>query len=201
MVLATLGVFVISFDALLVRLAGVDAATVSFYRGLFMGISMLFVWYKLSKRPLKCVKKSERKLFFLIVTLSALSTSLFVFSINYTAAANTVVFLATASFFAAIFTYFLIKERIEKSTILAIIISFVGVAIVFGNSFGIGSNWMGDLMGIALAIVMGLQLTLLRKYPHFPHMLIISLSGFVVAFVMFFISQNLLNRFSHVCKN
>ena len=193
MILAALGVFVISFDALLVRLANVDASTVTFYRGLFMGLSMLFVWLKLSKRPLSRVKKGEKKAFGLIVILSALSTSLFVFSVKYTAAANTVVFLATASFFAAIFTYFLIKERIEKSTILAIIISFVGVAIVFGNSFGIGSNWIGDLLGLTLAIVMGLELTLLRKYSHFPHMLIIALSGFVVAFVMFFVSQNLLN--------
>lgn len=193
MILAALGVFVISFDALLVRLAGVDATTISFYRGLFMGLSMLFVWLKLSQRPLAVIKQKQRKVFGFIVLLSAMSTSLFVFSVKYTAAANTVVFLATASFFAAIFTYFLIKEKIEKSTLLAIVISFLGVVIVFGSSFGIGSNWIGDLLGLSLAIVMGLELTLLRKYSHFPHMLIIALSGFVVAFVMFFVSQNLLS--------
>ena len=193
MILAAMGVFVISFDALLVRLADVDASVVSFYRGLFMGLSMLFVWLKLSKRPLSRVKKGEKKVFGFIVLLSALSTSLFVFSVKYTAAANTVVFLATASFFAAIFTYFLIKERIEKSTMLAIFISFTGVVIVFGSSFGLGSNWIGDLLGLSLAIVMGLELTLLRKHSHFPHMLIIALSGFLVAFVMFFASQNLLS--------
>lgn len=191
--LAGLGVFVISFDALLIRLAAVDASTVSFYRGFFMGISMLFVWYKFSKNRWLPSNKKESGIFLFVIFLSAMGTALFVFSVKYTAAANTVVFLATASFFAAIFTYFLIKERISNSTLLAIFISFVGVVVVFGNSFSFGSNWIGDLLGIALAIVMGLELTLLRKYPQLPHMLIIALSGFVLSFIMFFTSEALLN--------
>ncbi|MFP4331844.1 MAG: hypothetical protein ACLFQJ_00960, partial [Campylobacterales bacterium] len=44
MTLAAIGVFVVSFDALLVRLADIDPMVISFYRGLFMGISMLLVW-------------------------------------------------------------------------------------------------------------------------------------------------------------
>ncbi len=193
MVIAALGVFIVSFDALLVRLAAVDASTVSFYRGLFMGLSMLMLWQLKGVRSWKPVSTKELLIFALIVLLSAMSTALFVFSVKYTAAANTVVLLATASFFAAIFTYFLIKEPIQKSTLAAIVISFLGVFIVFGSSFSIGSNWIGDLLGLALAVVMGLELTLLRKYPHFPKLLLIALSGFLVAFVMLFASNSLLD--------
>ncbi len=193
MVLAALGVFIISFDALLVRLANVDASVISFYRGLFMGISMLILWRRSSSKSWIPVNKIEFMNFSFLVILSALGTCLFVFSVKYTAAANTVVLLATSSFFAAIFSYLLLKEKIKKRTIIAIVVSFVGVFIVFGNSFTFTGNYIGDLLGVALAITMGMELTLFRKYGHFPTMLVISLSGFLVATVMFAFSDKLLD--------
>ncbi|MGB5918563.1 DMT family transporter [Arcobacter sp.] len=193
MILAALGVFIISFDALLVRLANVDASVISFYRGLFMGISMLILWRRSSSKSWLPVNKIEFMNFSLLVILSALGTCLFVFSVKYTAAANTVVLLATSSFFAAIFSYLLLKEKIKKQTVIAIVVSFVGVFIVFGNSFTFTGNYIGDLLGIALAITMGMELTLFRKYGHFPTMLVISLSGFLVATVMFAFSDKLLD--------
>ncbi|RXJ81179.1 DMT family transporter [Arcobacter sp. F2176] len=193
MVLAALGVFIVSFDALLVRLANVDASVISFYRGLFMGISMLILWRRSSSKSWIPVNKIEFMSFSLLVILSALGTCLFVFSVKYTAAANTVVLLATSSFFAAIFSYLLLKEKIKKQTVIAIVVSFVGVFIVFGNSFTFTGNYIGDLLGVALAITMGMELTLFRKYGHFPTMLVISLSGFLVATVMFAFSDKLLD--------
>ncbi len=193
MCIAALGVFVISFDALLVRLAAVDAVTVSFYRGLFMGLSMLLLWQFRGVHSWRPADRKELWVFALIVMLSALSTTLFVFSVKYTAAANTVVLLATSSFFAAVFTYLLLGERIAKSTLAAIVISFIGVLIVFGNSLSLGGGWIGDLLGLSLAVVMGLELTLLRKYAHFPKLMIIALSGFLAAFAMLFASDALLD--------
>ncbi|QKF82528.1 DMT family transporter [Halarcobacter ebronensis] len=191
MIFAALGVFIISFDALLIRLANVDASIVSFYRGLFMGISMLILFRRSSLKSWTPKNKREFMNFALVVSLSALGTCFFVFSVKYTAAANTVVLLATSSFFAAIFSFFLLKEKIKKQTFIAIIVSFLGVFIVFGNSFSITGNLLGDMFGVALAITMGLELTLLRKYSHFPTMLIISFSGFIVALVMSILGDKL----------
>ncbi|RXJ69186.1 EamA family transporter [Halarcobacter ebronensis] len=191
MIFAALGVFIISFDALLIRLSNVDASIVSFYRGLFMGISMLILFRRSSLKSWTPKNKREFMNFAFVVSLSALGTCFFVFSVKYTAAANTVVLLATSSFFAAIFSFFLLKEKIKKQTFIAILVSFLGVFIVFGNSFSITGNLLGDMFGVALAITMGLELTLLRKYSHFPTMLIISFSGFIVALVMSFLGDKL----------
>lgn len=187
---AALGVFIISFDALLIRLASVDASIVTFYRGLFMGISMLLIFF-ISKKRFKSLKFNTKEfgMFLLVIFFSALGTCLFVFSIKYTTAANTVVLLATSAFFAAIFSYFILKEKIKKNTFLAIIVSFIGIAIVFGNGFSLTGNYIGDLLGVFLAIVMGLELTLLRKYPHFSKVLIISFSGFLIAIVMYMVND------------
>jgi drug/metabolite transporter (DMT)-like permease len=62
--------------------------------------------------------------------------------------------------------------------------------IIFGNSFGIGGNLLGDFFGILLAVFMGLQLTLLRKFKSFSHYFIISASGFFLMFIMYFIADD-----------
>ncbi len=190
MLLAASGISILSFDALLVRLADADASIIAFYRGLFMGVIMLCVW--LIKGEKDVIPKAKKELFMilLIALISGFGTSLFVFSVKYTIAANTVVFLATSSFFGAIFSYLLLKEKIKKETAIAIGFSFFGVVIIFGNSFSIGGNFLGDFLGILLAVSMGLQLTLLRKFTNFSHYFIISASGFFLMFIMYFIADN-----------
>lgn len=190
MILAASGIGVLSFDALLVRLADTDASIIAFYRGLFMGVIMLSVW--LIRGEKEIIPKAKKDLFMilLVALISGVGTSLFVFSVKYTVAANTVVFLATSSFFGAIFSYLLLKEKIKKETLVAIAFSFLGVVIIFGNSFGIGGTLLGDFLGILLAVFMGLQLTLLRKFKHFSHYFIISASGFFLMFIMFFIADS-----------
>jgi len=190
MLLAATGISVLSFDALLVRLIDADASVIAFYRGLFMGFIMLAAW--LIKGEKDVIPKAKKELFMIlfIAMLSGIGTSLFVFSVKYTIAANTVVFLATSSFFGAFFSYLLLKEKIKKETAVAIGFSFFGVVIIFGNSFGIGGNLIGDFLGILLAVFMGLQLTLLRKFTHFSHYFIISGSGFFLMSIMYFIADD-----------
>jgi len=190
MLLAASGVGVLSFDALLVRLADTDASIIAFYRGLFMGVIMLCVWLVKGKKDV--IPRAGKDLFMilLIALISGIGTSLFVFSVKYTIAANTVVFLATSSFFGAIFSYILLKEKIKKETAIAISFSFFGVLVIFGNSFSIGGNLLGDSFGMILAVLMGLQLTLLRKFKQFSHYFIISASGFFLMFIMLFIADN-----------
>ena len=56
------GVLLISFDALLVRLAGVDGWNVSFWRGLFMALAMApFCARQLFKQPfsIRCFRNIE----------------------------------------------------------------------------------------------------------------------------------------------
>lgn len=190
MFFAAFGIGVISFDALLVRLADTDASIISFYRGLFMGLIMFS--FMLIKGKKETIPKDKKSIFIIVCIslLSGIGSSLFVFSVKYTIAANTVVLLATSSFFAAIFSYFILKEKVKRETLLAIFLSFFGVLVIVQNSVGLGGNFVGDFLGILLAVSMGLQLTLLRKYPHFSHYLLISLSGFFLMIVMGFIANN-----------
>lgn len=190
MLFATLGIGTISFDALLVELANTDASIISFYRGFFMGTIMLLFWLIKGEKEVIPKRKKELIMILFLSALSAIGTSLFVFSVKYTIAANTVVFLASASFFGAGFSYLLLKEKIKKETFIAIALSFTGVFIIVSNSFSLGNHLLGDFLGILLAITSGLQLTLIRKYANFSHYFIISASGFILMIVMYFITKN-----------
>jgi drug/metabolite transporter (DMT)-like permease len=190
MLLAASGVGVLSFDALLVRLIDADASVIAFYRGLFIGVIMLGTWIIKGEKDVIPKAKNELFMILLIALIAGVGTSLFVFSVKYTVAANTVVFLATSSFFAALFSYIILKEKIKKETAIAIGFSFFGVFIIFGNSFSVGGSLFGDFLGILLAVFMGLQLTLLRKFKSFSHYFIISGSGFFLMIIMYFIADD-----------
>jgi len=190
MILAASGVAVLSFDALLVRLVESDASVIAFYRGLFMGVIMLAAWIIKGEKDVIPKAKNDLFMILFIALISGIGTSLFVFSVKNTVAANTVVFLATSSFFGAIFSYLILKEKIKKETAIAIGVSFFGVIIIFGNSFSIGGGLLGDFLGILLAVFMGFQLTLLRKFKTFSHYFIISASGFFLMSIMYFIADD-----------
>lgn len=190
MLFAAFGVGVISFDALLVRLADTDASIIAFYRGFFMGAIMFVFWIIRGKKESLPKNRKDIVGIILVSLLSGIGTSLFVFSVKYTIAANTVVLLATASFFGALFSYILLREKIAKETLIAIILSLAGVVIIVQNSLSFGGNFLGDFLGVLLAVSMGLQLTLLRKFPHFSHYFIISLSGFLLMMIMWFVAKD-----------
>ena len=178
--IAGIGVGVLSFDALLVRLADTDAFNVAVWRGALMCLSML-LFMMVSGRLKEFRAFRAHGLAALVVTiLYGINSALFVFSINHTKVANTVVILSSSAFFAALFSWFILREKIPPRTWIAILVAMGGVLIVFAGSMGL-SDWLGDLAALVLAILMGLTLTLLRRLPDLPKMPVVALSGLVTA--------------------
>lgn len=180
LLIAAGGVIVLSFDALLVRLAGSDPWTVSFWRGLLIGLSMtlLVIWRGDWRwRP---TTRGAAALAGVIMLVYGINTGLFVFSVSYTHAANTVVILASAPFFAALFSRWFLGEPLARRTQVAIFVSLAGVGAVFGGSMG-APNWRGDAMALLLAMSTGGVLTLLRRAPDVPRTLLVAGAGLVTA--------------------
>lgn len=180
---AGLGVFVVSFDALLVRLAGADPASIAFWRGALICLSLL-TFMTISGRLREFQVYRAHGWAALVVTIMfSVSTILFVFSVSHTNVANTVVILSSSAFFAALFSWLILKERVPLKTWIAIVVALAGVLVVFAGSFGI-SNWLGDLIALILAMMMGLSLTLLRRLPNMPKMPVVAMSGAMAAIFM-----------------
>lgn len=178
--IAGIGVLVLSFDALLVRLAATDPANVAFWRGTLVCLSLL-VFMAITGRRGEWERYRAHGLAALLVTvLYGINSALFVFSVSHTKVANTVVILSSSAFFAAFFSWFLLKETVPRRTWIAIGVALSGVLLVFAGSLGM-ADWRGDLMALILAIMMGLTLTLLRRMPDLPKIPVVALSGLVTA--------------------
>lgn len=177
--LAAIGVLVLSFDALLIRLANADPWDVTFWRGLLMALSIsVIVLISGRHRDLSILRRYWKGVV-LIATIYGVNATLFVLSVSHTSVANTVVILSSSSFFAAFFSWLFLRERVRLRTWLAMVVSVAGVITVSVGSFGLDS-WLGDFLALLLALSMGLVLTLMRLYPELPRMPMVGLSGVVI---------------------
>ncbi|GGX41756.1 DMT family transporter [Saccharospirillum salsuginis] len=177
---ASVGITVLSFDALLVRLAETQAFNITLFRGLFVFIALTALLAMRKQLSQFRVYRDHGRAALLVTLLYGINTALFVFSISATKAANTVVILSSSAFFAALFSWFLLREKIPLRTWVAIAVSLAGVVVVFAGSIGLES-WVGDMIALLLALMMGLTLTLLRRLPDLPKIPVVAMSGLVTA--------------------
>lgn len=157
------GVTLISFDALLVRLAAVDGWNVSFWRGLLMTLAMLM----LSRVMPSCQIRSSNSTAWgtwLAATTMAGSSLCLVLAFTLTQAANAVVILSASPLFAALISRIVLGERCSYRTWLAIFICITGVFWVMSGSLGAG-NLLGDGLAVVSTIFIGAYFTVFRRYP------------------------------------
>lgn len=178
--LAAGGVLVLSLDALLIRLANADPWVVAFWRGTLMLLALGTLTLLSKQIPFCALLRHSWRPLLGLATLYGINGTLFVLSVNHTSVANTVVILSSSAFFAAFFSWLLLRERVQRRTWAAIVAAIAGVLTVFAGSLGL-DTWRGDLLALLLALSMGWMLSLMRCYPDLPRMLIIALSGLVMS--------------------
>lgn len=172
------GVLLISFDVLLVRLAGVDGWNISFWRGLFMALALapFCVRSLLRAEPLFENKKG----ILLAALMMALSSLGLVLAFTLTKAANAVVILSAAPLFAALFSRWFLGERCPPRTWLAIVACMAGVIWVMRGSIG-GGDLTGDLLAVVATIFVGGYFTVFRRYPELSRSAVIFSGGLMLA--------------------
>lgn len=172
------GVLLISFDALLVRLAGVDGWNVSFWRGLFMALAM--APFCLRGLVGSRIGIQDKKGLLLAAIMMALSSLTLVLAFTLTRAANAVVILSAAPLFAALFSRWFLQERCPPRTWLAIVVCMAGVMYVMRGSLG-GGNLTGDLLALLATLFVGGYFTVFRRYPNMSRTTVISTGGLLLA--------------------
>jgi len=163
LLLSLIGVIIISPDSLLIRLANIDDLSLIFYRSALPIITILiFLIYN--------YQKSFIKSFFLIglpgviyAVLYAITHICFVYSIQNTAVANTLVLIASAPIFAALFSVFILKEIPSFFTWIVIFIALLAMIIIGIGSFT-STGLYGDFMALIVAAGMGFSMVLVRLF-------------------------------------
>ena len=163
LILSLIGVLILSPDSLLIRLVNIDDFSLIFYRSIIPVLTIfIFLFYQ--------YRKSVFRSFILIglpgiiyALLYAITHVCFVYSIQNTSVANTLVLIAAAPIFAAIFSIFILKEIPNIFTWVIIFISLGGMIIIGWGSYT-SAGIFGDLMALIVAVGMGLGMVIVRFY-------------------------------------
>ena len=159
-----------------------------FYRGIT--ISFILIIYLFFKEGTSFYKN------FLKIGLSAILGGMFlataftgfIFSITMTSAAVTLFMLAAMPFIAAIVGYFILGEILKKSTLVAMIIAFIGVCIMIIND-SLSGTALGAIIGFISATGFALYTVTIRWKPETPKFTTVVLAGIFCAIFAFFILE------------
>ncbi|REF26514.1 EamA-like transporter family protein [Xenorhabdus cabanillasii] len=153
---ALLGGTILSFDTVLIRAINFTPEQIAFWRSFSMSLPMIIIiFFSLLKRKNKS-KKTQKygKDFFLASFFYGLSAILFPVSAMTTSIANMLFIISTAPLWAAILSWFVTKEVVNRMTILAFVISIAGVTIVMSGSSADFSVSFGDISALLTAMSM-----------------------------------------------
>lgn len=180
--ITTLGVVILSPDAILMRLLNADTLTVLFWRGisLFSGISILMLIMYRGETLKQFLKVGKPGL--LIALVFASSTFCFTAAIQNTSISNTLVIISTSPMFAALLSWIFLKEKVKLITWIAMVIIIAAIATIMSHSNAEG-NLFGDLCALASSIFMAISFTIMRRQKSINMVPAMALSG-IVAIMM-----------------
>lgn len=127
--------------------ASMSSVEVTFWRN---GIGLIAIVFTLFHTPIHNIGGRPWTLIFrgVIGTVALLT---FFYTISATSLSNAIVYAKTEPIFTAILAFFLLKEKLKISALMAIIIGFTGVAVLSGLEWNY-LHWMGLLTGFLSAL-------------------------------------------------
>lgn len=162
--LCLFGITLLSPDSLLLRLIGADLWTLAFWRGGLSAVGLAVVVLLLEGR-----KTGQQQLLRLtrqgvVVAVSfAIANIAFIFSIQNTAVANTLVIMSLSPMFAALLSHFFFRDPISTGAWVAAFAIFFGLTVVFYGSLTTGGV-VGDLAALVTSICVAISLVLMREH-------------------------------------
>jgi len=157
-----------------------------FYRG--VSIAIILIVYLFIREGLSFYKNFFNIGFSGVLGGLFLGTAMtgFIFSITMTTAAVTLFMLAAMPFIAAIVGYFVLGEVLRRSTIISMIIAFIGVCIMIIND-SISGSALGAFIGFISATGFALYTVTIRWKPETPKFTTVLLAGIFCAIFSFMI--------------
>ena len=180
--ITTLGVIILSPDALLIRLLYADTWTVVFWRGFVFSIGTILLMLLMYKKNTLQQFKKIGKPGLLIGVIFGFSSLFFTAAIQNTSISNTLVIIGTSPMFAALFSWIFLGEKIRLRTWVAMLIIFGAIIAIMSNSAQQGGFW-GDLSAFGTAIMMAVSFTLTRRHKEINMVPAMALSGMIAVII------------------
>ena len=160
--MAFLGVFILTPDGVLIRLADADSWSIIFWRGFFFAIGVLIILLMTSGSKAVDEVKQIGKDGIFIGILTGLGSVTFVFSIQHTTIASTLVIVSIMPMMIAVISWLILREKSGIFTWISMVIVVIGIYIVMSGETK-GSNLYGNLMALLSVTLGATGFTLIRK--------------------------------------
>ena len=182
LLIAFLGVLMLTPDPVLVRLADADTFTILFWRGIFFALGVLIILYATyRKNTFKELKNIGRPGIWIGI-LSGIGGVTFIAAIQYTSIAKVLVIISTAPMVVAIISWVIINEKPKLYTWISMLIIVTGIYIVMKGDTGT-LNLMGSSLAVISIIAGGFSFALTRKYSNVNMVPAMIVNALVVSFV------------------
>ncbi len=162
MILAFTGIMFITPDSLLIRLANINSWNLIFYRGFipFLAILIGLIFIYKSSLFKKILNNGWHGLAFIVSF--AITSIVFVVSIENTNVANTLVMVALAPMISAIISLVFLKENPDQKTWIAIAITTLAVIYIFYDAIDAG-DFLGNFLGLICATGLAVNAVIIRS--------------------------------------
>ncbi len=185
---AIIGVLVLSFDALLIRLSGPSGIAAVFYRGFFTFISITTIFLiRNKKRSLEIMKEGGGAMV-ISGLMWGFSGTGFTLGVQYAGAANTLVLIALSPLFAAAFSAIFYKRKPSPVTIVAAIIALFGIWYMYRDGFG-NMDVRGFLYALATPLFLGSNLSFMRKHKDVSRLSLVIIGGITSTIVALILTK------------
>lgn len=177
------GVFILSPDSLLIRLIDIDLWTLMFWRGLFMGLSLLLLNLIIDRgAPLQAFRRLD-KYALAIAIFMTISSFFFVSSIQTTSVAHTLIIVGSVPVAAAILGIIFLRQQVTGNSWLTIVVVVTGLGfVVYDNSH---SNLLGDFYALMTCLLLAMNFILANLTRVKNMIAVMSLGGFLIALASF----------------
>jgi len=189
--LVSLGGLFLSTGGVLFKLfENQDVWTIYFWRSFFFTPAVLVFLFFSSKNQVLFKFKNLGLAGMICALLYATGSGAYMFAMKNTTVANVLFIISTQTFMLAVAGYFILKEKINLSTGIAILMASVGIYIMIGTKI---SN--GTILGNALAFITPICFTsivmIIRKYHQIDMVPAVALSGIFCMIAGYIMSSNL----------
>ncbi len=179
LLLAGVGVFVLSPDSLLIRLIDIDLWSLMCLRGLFIGLSMFVINLIINApAPLQQFRELDRYGWSIIVLMSV-SSFFFVSSVQTTSVAHTLIIVGAVPVVAAIMGIIFLRESVSRNSWITIFIVVTGLVFVVYDDQQ--SSIEGDLYALIACLLWSGNFVLARLTTMKNMIAAMSVSGFLMA--------------------
>lgn len=169
-----LGIVLISASAAIFGLAGVltksisaDPMTVACWRGLVGAVLVgLYVIWR-NNNGGRCESLLLGKKGWALAIVGAAASAAFISSFKFSYVANVTIIYATVPFATALLGWFILKERLRPRTLIAALLSLVGVSVMVFSGLHTG-GYFGNALSILMTLLSAVYIVTVRMFRDAP---------------------------------